>query len=317
MPDSSEPARQEGLEGHQGLERRRLGRHAGRLPRWGRRGRPEHGLRRARRAGPDRGRRSVVPARGDARDRPRPPGLRVRPRPVRRPRGRRAHARSPGPHRRVALPAPRDRGPPRARLRDPVHPRAGRGPARGAPGPRPGRVPAGDARRGRHGRPVLDAVHPRDALDPRRHGGRDRHAGRLDPAHRRLQDRPDPARRPADRPARARGGGGPRRPPAPVGLHERRGDRLHLQRTKRRAGPAGHHLPRAADRGRRVLQQPHPPDPAGRERRARGRARRGVPGSLDAPERRCGPRARDPPRPRAGRRPDRGRRARSTPRASS
>ena len=85
--------------------------------------------------------------------------------------------------------------------------------------------------------PVHDALPAGDALDPRRHGGRDRHAARRDPAHRRLQDRPDAARRTTDRPARPRRGSErPRRAPAAQRLHERRGSRLHRQRARRRSG---------------------------------------------------------------------------------
>ena len=63
-----------------------------------------------------------------------------------------------------------------------------------------------------------------------------------DPAHRRLQDRPDAARRPADRPARpGRGGERPRRAPAALGLDERRGGRLHLERAERRPGASPDH----------------------------------------------------------------------------
>ncbi len=214
-----------------------------------------------------------------------------------------------GPHRRAPVPAARVRGRPDARLRDGVHARAARGAAGGAPGPRPRRVPAGHARRGRGRRAVLDAVPPRHALDPGRDGGRDRHAVRLDPAYGRLQDRPDAAGRARHRPARARRGGGPGRPPAAERLDQRRGVRVHGQRAERRPGPAGHHRARAAAGRGRVLLEPHPPDPAGRERRPLGRARGRVPRPLDAPERGGGAAARDPARARGRRDPDRGGRA--------
>ena len=78
-----------------------------------------------------------------------------------------------------ALPVPPARADRHARLRDGVHARAARGQARRARRRRSMRAPRGDAGRGNDdGRSVLDAVPARDALDPRRHGGRRRHAVR-------------------------------------------------------------------------------------------------------------------------------------------
>ena len=148
-----------------------------RLPRWRRRGRPQHGLPRAGRPHPAGRRGPVVPVGGHARHRPGAAGLRLRPGARRPDRGRRAHARARGPHRRAAVPAARaDRTP---RLRHGVHARAARGQARGARRRRSVRAPRGHAGRGDDDRrSVLHAVPARHALDPRRHGGRGRHAVR-------------------------------------------------------------------------------------------------------------------------------------------
>ncbi len=61
--------------------------------------------------------------------------------------------------------------------------------------------------------------------------------GGHDRAHRRLQDGPDPDRRPPDRPGRAGPAGRRGDRPPPVGLHQRRPARLHRLRGRGRPGP--------------------------------------------------------------------------------
>ena len=115
--------------------------------------------------------------------------------------------------------------------------------------------------------PFTHALPPRDALDPGRRGGGRRPAQRRPAAHRRLQARPDADRRARHRPPGDRGRGRARRPPAAGRLDERRGPRLVGQRARGRPGAVRHRPRRAAPGRGGVLRQPHPPDPAGRERR--------------------------------------------------
>ena len=261
----------------------------------------------------------VVPVRGHAGDRPGAPGLRLRPRTGRRRRGGRAHPRARGPHRRARRTCS-------ASSTDvPVYGTAftlalleGKLEEHGVADRCDLHVV--DAGRGDdHGRAVLDAVPARHALDPRRHGRRDRHAVRrrsCTPGDFKIDQTPLDGR-PTDLHGLAEEASGAGRPPAAVRLHQRRGGRLHRERAERRAGAAPDHREGAADRRRRVLLEPHPPDPAGRERGSRERARRRVPRPLDAQERGGRPAARAPPRSRRGHRRHRGGRPRSIPAGSS
>ena len=91
-----------------------------------------------------------------------------------------------------------------------------------------------------------------------------------DPPHRRLQDRPDAARRPGDRPPRARRGGGRARActsssrtrptPRSPGTRSASAASVRCCATSSRSAPA--------HRRRGVLLEPHPPHPADRGRRA-------------------------------------------------
>ena len=74
------------------------------------------------------------------------------------------------------------------------------------------------------------------------------------------------------------------------------------QRADRRARVARHRRRRRRARRGRLLLEPHPPRPADRERRARERARGGVPRTFDAEVRRCRAAPRPPARRRQGRR---------------
>ena len=254
-----------------------------RLPRWRRGGRPQHGLRRARRAHPHRRRRPVVPLGRHARHRPGAAGLRLRPQATPTASRRscsRTVTRTTSARCRTCSASSTDR----AGLRHAVHARAAEGQARGARVTDRCELARRDAGRGRDRRPVLDAVPARDALDPRRHGGRDRHAVRHDPAHRRLQDRPDAARRAAHRPARSRRGGErPRRAPAAVAT-PRTPRRPATPSSERSVGPV---LQRIVENAPEIVvaacfsSHIHR-DPADRERGARERARRGVPRPVDA-----------------------------------
>ena len=139
------------------------------------------------------------------------------------------------------------------------------GQARGAPAqPVPGR---GRGRPADQPGPVRPRVLRRVALDPRRHGGGPADPGRHDRAHRRLQDGPDPDRRPPDRPGRAGPAGRRGHRPAHVGLHQRRAARLHRLRGRGRPGPRGHLRGRPAPHRDRLLRQPRPPGPADPGRR--------------------------------------------------
>ena len=123
-------------------------------------------------------------------------------------------------------------------------------------------------------------------------------------AHRRLQDGPAPAGRPADRPARLRAARRRGRRPAARRLDERRGAGLHDAGEGHRARPRPGVRPGDQARHRRVVRQPRAPRPAGARRRrpapAQGRLRR----SLDGAQHGSGPR---PRLPAGAREPDRGR----------
>ena len=76
-----------------------------------------------------------------------------------------------------------------------------------------------------------------------------RTAGGTGPAHRRLQDGPAAAGRPAHRPARLRPAGGGGRRPVPHRLDQRRGARLHHPRARHRAGASTRSSVTAASAG--------------------------------------------------------------------
>ena len=114
-----------------------------------------------------------------------------------------------------------------------AHPGPGRGQAARAPDHplHPGRQ-GGDAREARR---LRLRVRRRQPLDPRRARGLRPDPGGHDPAHRRLQDGPAAARRPAHRPARLRPAGGGGRRPVHDRLDQRRGPGLHHAREGHRA----------------------------------------------------------------------------------
>ena len=84
-------------------------------------------------------------------------------------------------------------------------------------------------------RPVRPRVHRGQPLDPRRARRRDPHARGPRARHRRLQDGPAAARRPADRSSRVRASRRRGRRPVPRRLDERRRPRLHAARAPHRA----------------------------------------------------------------------------------
>ena len=111
------------------------------------------------------------------------------------------------------------------------------------------------AGRARHARPVRHRVRAGRAFDPGIERARDPHAGRPRRPYRRLEDRPDAARRPADRreaPARAR-----RRGRAGAGL---RFDQRHARRRQPERGRRRRHA-EGTDRTRRRAASPSPPSP--------------------------------------------------------
>ena len=136
-------------------------------------------------------------------------------------------------------------------------------------------------------------VHPRHPLGAPRLRHRVPHPAGHDPAHRRLQARPHPGRRPPHRP----GPHGRHRPRTRASAcccrdstnadehgHSRSetlGRRGALRPVPRARGPAHHH---------RLLRQPHPPGAADRRRRHRLRPRRRHPRPVDEEERAPGPR---------------------------
>ena len=142
--------------------------------------------------------------------------------------------------------------------------------------------------RGRVGRarPVGPAVLRRQPLDPGRAGGGDQGRRPDRPAHRRLQDGPDAARRPAHRPARVLAARRRRRRPAAVRLDQRRGRRVHPVRARRRPGRHRRHRQGAGTHHRRLLRLARAPraagDRRGRRVRAAGRARRPLDGAQHA-----------------------------------
>ncbi len=151
-------------------------------------------------------------------------------------------------------------------------------------------------------RPVrlrVPAGHPLGA--PRlRH--RHPHPAGHDPAHRRLQARPEPGRRPPHRPQR-HGRHRPERghPPPAVGLHQRRLARpLPLGDLGRRRPLQRHARPRGPAPDRHLLRLPHPPGAAGRRRRPVLRPAGGHPRPVDEEERGPGPQAGRAAHPRLG-----------------
>ena len=167
------------------------------------------------------------------------------------------------------VPAPRGRGP-ALRLR--AHPRPGPWPDRGGRAAQAHRAQRRRRRRAAGHRSVRVRVPPGHPLGAPRVRHRVPHAAGNDPAHRRLQARPDAGRRPA-RPtspasaAMASGEGirlllsdstnADQHGHAALGDVRRRGA---LRPHARARGPSGHHG---------VLRQPHPPHPADRRRRHR------------------------------------------------
>ena len=177
----------------------------------------------------------------------------------------RAHPRPRGPHRRAALPAARAGRHPAGRV--PADPGADQRQARPAPHQaRP--APGARGRTHRH-RPVEPGVLRGQPLHPGRARGGHPYRRPHRAAHRRLQDGPDAAGRPAHRPARFLAARRRGRRPAAGRLDQRRGSRLHPQRARRGQGRQRRHPQGPGPGHRRLLRLPHPPGAAGARRRPR------------------------------------------------
>ena len=145
-------------------------------------------------------------------------------------------------------------------------------------------------------RAVRARVLRRQPLHPGRARRRDPHAGRARAAHRRLQDGPAAARRPAHRPRRLR----PARPRGhrPAAVDSTNAEVPGFVTPEREIGPVVDEVVRTSERTRhrRLLRQPRAPRAAGARRRRRARPPRRLRRPLDGPQHGRRPRPRLPAR---------------------